>query len=60
MSIIPQYCCQNLGSLCTSAKRKCGDRVTEEKEGVALALCQVNGEHSRFMPQELRPARHGE
>ena len=55
MSIIPQYCCQNLGSLCTSAKRKCGDRVTEEKERMALLLCQAKGEHSR-LAQGLCPA----
>ena len=37
-------CCQNLGSLCTSAKKKYGDRIMEEKERVALLLCQAKGE----------------
>lgn len=29
-------CCPNLGSLCTNAEQKRGDRVSEEKERVAL------------------------
>ena len=43
MSIIPQYCCQNLGSLCTSAKGKYGDRVTEEKEWLYYCVTHCNG-----------------
>ena len=54
MSIIPQYCYQNLSSLCTSAKGKYGDRITEEKERMALLLCQAKEEHSR-LAQELWP-----
>ena len=46
-------CCQHLGCLCTSAKQKYRDRITEEKEKVALLLCQAKGEHSRLVPQEL-------
>ena len=46
-------CCQNLGSLCTNAKQKYGDRVME-KERVALLLCQTKGEHSRLAAQEQR------
>ena len=48
-------CCQNLGSLCISAKKKYRDRVMEEKERVTLLLCQTKGEHSRLVPQELCP-----
>ena len=44
-------CCQNLGSLCTNAKQKYGDKVME-KERVALLLCQAKGEHSRLAAQE--------
>ena len=40
-------CCQNLGSLCTNARQKYGDRVMEEKERVALLLCQAKGELSK-------------
>ena len=45
-------CCQTLGSLCTSAEQKYGDRAME-KEVMALFLCQAKREHSRLMPQEL-------
>ena len=48
-------CCQNLGSLCTNDKQKYRDRVMEEKERVALLLCQAKGEHSRLALQELCP-----
>ena len=48
-------CCQNLGCLCTNANQKYGDRVTEEKERVALLLCQAKGKHSRLAPQGLCP-----
>lgn len=53
-------CYPNLGFLCINAKQKHGDRVMEEKEREALVFCQVKGEHSRFVPQELCPAPHGE
>ena len=46
-------CCQNLGSLCANDKQKYGDRVMEEKERVALLLCEAKGEHCRLAPQEL-------
>ena len=33
--------------LCTNARQKYGDRVMEEKERVALLLCQAKGELSK-------------
>ena len=39
----------------TDAKQKYRNRVMEEKERVALFLCQAKREHSRLAPQELCP-----
>ena len=46
-----EHCCQNLGSLCTNAKQKYGDRVMEEKEAQRYSCAR----HSRLVPQELCP-----
>ena len=43
----------------TNAKQKYRDRAMEEKERVALFLCQAEREHSRLVPQELCPPHWG-
>ena len=42
-------------SLCHDIEQKYRDRVMEEKERMALFLCQAKGEHSRLAPHELCP-----
>ena len=42
----PSYCCQNVGFLHTSAKQKYRDRVLEEKERIAIFLCQARKKES--------------
>lgn len=46
--------CQNLGSLCTTAKQKYRNRIME-KERVASFLCQAKGEHSRLVASRNVP-----
>ena len=42
-------------TLYSNAKQKYGDRAIDEKERMALLLCQAKWGHDRLMPQDCAP-----